>query len=134
MVQFGTGWIPPAHHRIGPQSHNPSFEEKGMRVRLLPVPKLLRFRLLASIAARCRAWFDARFRRVLAKMRSSRRHSHMSTEEIEDVVQAMTTVVENLEASAARQSMQEAFMQVRVYADAMRASSGNNPAVQKRTV
>jgi hypothetical protein len=58
----------------------------------------------------------------------------MSTEEIEDVVQAMTTVVENLEASAARQSMQEAFMQVRVYADAMRASSDNNPAVQKRTV
>jgi hypothetical protein len=46
----------------------------------------------------------------------------MSTEEIEDVVWAMTTVVENLEAGAARQSMQEAFMQVRVYANAMRAS------------
>ena len=84
-----------------------------MRVRLLSVLKLRRFRLLASIAAKCCA---------VAKMRSSRRHSHMSAEEIEGVVRAMTTVVQNLEANVARQSMQEAFMQIRAYADTMRAS------------
>jgi hypothetical protein len=95
------------------QTHARSFEEKGMRVRLLSVLKLRRFRLLASIAAKYRA---------LAKMRSSRRQSHMSAEEIEGVVRAMTTVVQNLEASAARQSMQEAFMQVRAYANTMRDS------------
>jgi hypothetical protein len=38
----------------------------------------------------------------------------MTTEEVEDVVRALTTVVENLEAGAAKQSMQEAFTQVRV--------------------
>jgi hypothetical protein len=46
----------------------------------------------------------------------------MSAEEIEGVVRAMTTVVQNLEANVARQSMQEAFMQIRAYADTMRAS------------
>jgi len=40
----------------------------------------------------------------------------MTTEEVEDVARALTAVVENLEASAAKQSMQEAFMQVRAYA------------------
>jgi hypothetical protein len=40
----------------------------------------------------------------------------MTIEEVEDVVRALTAVVENLEASAAKQSMQEAFMQVRAYA------------------
>jgi hypothetical protein len=38
----------------------------------------------------------------------------MTTEEVEDVVRALTTVVENLEAAAAKQSMQEALTQVRV--------------------
>jgi hypothetical protein len=37
----------------------------------------------------------------------------MTTDEIEDVVRALTAAVEKLEASAARQSMQEAFMQMR---------------------
>ncbi len=47
----------------------------------------------------------------------------MTTEEIEDVVRALTTAVDNLEAGAARQSMQEAFMQVRAYASVMRTSA-----------
>lgn len=70
--------------------------------------------------------FGARPRRigfVLAGARSLRRRSHMTTDEIEDVVRALTMAVENLEAGAARQSMQEAFMQVRAYADATRASA-----------
>jgi hypothetical protein len=40
----------------------------------------------------------------------------MITEEVEDVARALTAVAENLEASAAKQSMQEAFTQVRAYA------------------
>jgi hypothetical protein len=45
----------------------------------------------------------------------------MTIEEIEDVVRALIAVVENLEASAAKQSMQEAFIQVRAYAGETRA-------------
>jgi hypothetical protein len=40
----------------------------------------------------------------------------MTTEEVEDVARALTAVAENLEAGAAKQSMQEAFTQVRAYA------------------
>jgi len=40
----------------------------------------------------------------------------MTIEEVEDVVRALTAVMKNLEASAAKQSMQEAFVQVRAYA------------------
>jgi hypothetical protein len=40
----------------------------------------------------------------------------MATEDVEDVVRALTAAVENLEAGGARQSMQEAFLQVRAYA------------------
>jgi hypothetical protein len=47
----------------------------------------------------------------------------MTTEEIEGVVRALTTVAENLEAGAGRQTMQEVFMQVRACAGAMRASA-----------
>ena len=45
----------------------------------------------------------------------------MTTDEVEDVVRALTAVAENLEADAAKQSMQEAFMQVRAYAGETRA-------------
>ena len=56
----------------------------------------------------------------------------MTTEEVEDVVRALTTVVENLEADAAKQSMQEAFMQVRAYAGETRVSATEHrPATTK---
>jgi hypothetical protein len=87
---------------------------------------LRRFRLVASLAANWRALFGAGPRRigfVLAEARALRRPSHMTTDEIEDVVRALTAAVEKLEADAARQSMQEAFMQMRAYADATRASA-----------
>jgi len=58
---------------------------------------------------------------VHAEARSTLCHSHMTTEEIEEVVQVLTTAVEILEAVAAGQSMQEALMQVRAYAGTMRA-------------
>jgi tRNA G37 N-methylase TrmD len=51
----------------------------------------------------------------------------MTIEEIEDVVRALTTVMDNLETSSARQSMQEAFLQVRAYARSMRASGKVRP-------
>jgi hypothetical protein len=54
--------------------------------------------------------------------------SHMTTEEVEDVVRALTAVGENLEASAAKQSMQEAFVQVRAYAGESRPRGPNRPA------
>jgi hypothetical protein len=56
----------------------------------------------------------------------------MTTEEVEDVVRALTTVVENLEASSARQSMQEAFTQVRAYAGEMRPLARDGSARQRR--
>jgi hypothetical protein len=46
----------------------------------------------------------------------------MTNEEIDDVVRALTLIVENLEAGPAKQSMQEAFTQVRARASAMRTS------------
>jgi hypothetical protein len=55
----------------------------------------------------------------------------MTIEEVEDVVQALTAVVENLEASAAKQSMQEAFVQVRAYAGATRALARGGPPGQR---
>ncbi len=50
----------------------------------------------------------------------------MTTEEIEDVVRALNTAVENLEAGGARQSMQEAFVQLCAYVSSARTSSERN--------
>jgi hypothetical protein len=61
-----------------------------------------------------------------------RRPSHMTTDEIEDVVRALTAAVKKLDADAARQSMQEAFMQMRAYADATRASARERPPRQRQ--
>jgi hypothetical protein len=47
----------------------------------------------------------------------------MTTEEIEDVVRALIKMEKNIEASAAKQSMREAFVQVCAYASATRASA-----------
>jgi hypothetical protein len=41
----------------------------------------------------------------------------MTTEEVEDVVRALTAIAEKLEASSAKQSIKEAFLQVHAYAD-----------------
>jgi hypothetical protein len=51
----------------------------------------------------------------------------MTTKEVEDVVRALTTVVDNLEAGAAKQAMQEAFIQVRAYAGETRAPVSGTP-------
>lgn len=83
------------------------------------VLELLRFRLVASLAARYRALIGARPRRdgsSLAEPRVPRRRSHMTARDIETIVRALTAVAENLEAGAARQSMRDALMQVRAYA------------------
>jgi hypothetical protein len=52
----------------------------------------------------------------------------MTAQEVEDVVRALTKVVENLETGPARQSMQEAFMQVRAYADETRVPASERPS------
>jgi len=57
----------------------------------------------------------------------------MTIEEVEDLVRALTAVMDHLEASAAKQSMQEAFMQVRAYAGEPRALAGERPLQQRRT-
>ncbi|MDR3489166.1 MAG: hypothetical protein P4M05_30235 [Bradyrhizobium sp.] len=44
---------------------------------------------------------------------------HMTIEEVEDVVRALTAVAEKLETGAAKQSIHEAFMQTHAYADEM---------------
>jgi hypothetical protein len=51
----------------------------------------------------------------------------MTIEEVEDVVLALTAVAEKLEADAAKQSIQEAFMQAHAYADEMLAPAGERP-------
>jgi hypothetical protein len=50
----------------------------------------------------------------------------MTIEEVEDVVRALTAVAEKLEASAAKHSIQEAFMQAHAYADEMLAFASNH--------
>jgi hypothetical protein len=117
----------PAHHRSIAPSRNPSFEE---RERYISVLKLRHFQLVASLTARCRALFSARPRRLasdLAIARSLHCPSHMTNEEVEDVVRALTAVVENLKASGAKQSMQEAFVQVLAYAGERRPELRLNP-------
>jgi hypothetical protein len=108
-----------------PTSRNLSFEETE---RPLIGSELRHLRLVASLAARCRVLFGATPCRLgskglRSKARAPRQRSHMTIEEVEDVVRALTTVVENLEASSARQSMQEAFTQVRAYARVKRGHS-----------
>ena len=61
-----------------------------------------------------------------------RHSSHMTREDVENVVRALTMVVENLEASAAKQSMLEAFTQVRIYADERRHREPNRRAKIER--
>jgi hypothetical protein len=56
----------------------------------------------------------------------------MTIEEVEDVVRALTAVMENLEASAAKQSMQEAFVQVRAYAAETQAPTRGRPPGQRQ--
>jgi hypothetical protein len=56
----------------------------------------------------------------------------MTTEEVEDVARALTAVAENLEAGAAKQSMQEAFTQVRAYAGETWAPAMERPPRQRR--
>jgi len=56
----------------------------------------------------------------------------MTTMEVEDVVRALSAVAENLEAGAAKQSMQEAFTQVRAHAGDMRALAMERPRRQRQ--
>jgi hypothetical protein len=58
--------------------------------------------------------------------------SHMTIEEVEDVVRALNTVVENLEARGAKQSMQEAFLQVRAHAGRTLATVRETSLRQRR--
>jgi hypothetical protein len=67
--------------------------------------------------------FGASPRRTGSALARTRPSRHMTIEEVEDVVRALTAVVEKLEASAAKQSIQEAFMQAHAYADEMLASA-----------
>jgi hypothetical protein len=48
----------------------------------------------------------------------------MTIEEVEDVVRALSAVAEKLEAGAAQQSIQEAFIQARAYAGERGTSDG----------
>jgi hypothetical protein len=98
------------------------------------VLELRGYRLAASLAARYRAMIGARPRRdesLTAEAKSPQIRSYMTSEEIEDVVRALITVVDNLETGSARQSMHEAFMQVRAYAIAIRASAKAGPPRQR---
>jgi hypothetical protein len=56
----------------------------------------------------------------------------MTIDEVEDVVRALTAVAENLEAGAAKQSMREAFTQVRAYAGEMSVPAMERPRGQRQ--
>jgi hypothetical protein len=73
--------------------------------------KLRRYRLIASFAARCRALFGTKCRRI-EPVPAGLSSSQMTSEEIDHVVRAMILVVESLEEGPVKQSMQEAFTQV----------------------
>jgi hypothetical protein len=94
---------------------------------------LRHFRLVTLIAASCRALFDVSPRRTranLARAASSQHSSRLTVEEVEDIVRALTMIVENLDAGAAKQSMQEAYMQVRAHAVEIRAPARTTPTRQ----
>jgi hypothetical protein len=59
----------------------------------------------------------------LAEVPPLQRSSHMTIEEVEDVVRALNAVVKHLEARGAKQSMQEAFLQVRAHGATARETS-----------
>src|ERR1700689_2681802 len=85
----------------------------------LAVLELRPLLLLSSLIVKSRAVFRARNRGTgsdLADMPPLRSSSHMTIEEVEDVVRALRTAVETLDTRIAKQSMQEAFLQVRTHA------------------
>ena len=104
----------------------PKPQHSAMVAAALSVLKLRRFQLVASLAARCLAFSGAQPRREDAG--SSAHQSYMTTKEIDDVGRALITVAQNLESDAAKQSMQEAFVQVNAYARATRTSAANRVA------
>jgi hypothetical protein len=113
-------------------SRNPRFT-KGCGQ--LSVLKLRRFRLVASLTARCRVLFGARPCRTgsaLARTRPPRHPSLMTIEEIEDVIWALTAVAEKLETGDTKQSIQEAFMQTRAYAGEMLVPASERPLRQRK--
>jgi hypothetical protein len=76
--------------------------------------------------ARCRVLFGARPRRTesaLVGVCPLPRSSHMTIEEIEDVVRALIAVAEKLETGEAKKSIRDAFLQTQAYADEMLAPS-----------
>jgi hypothetical protein len=55
----------------------------------------------------------------------------MTNDEVEDVVRALSAVADNLEAGAAKQSMQEAFTQVRAYGGEVSVPAMERPPRQR---
>ncbi len=126
-LKFGTGWITSASPELSPKPLLFSKTRSGVP----SVPQLRNFLLATSLATRLRALLGARPRRIGAGMtppQPPRHPSHMTIEDVEAVVRALTMVVENLEAGAAKQSMLEAFTQVRVYAHERRHREPNRRA------
>jgi hypothetical protein len=56
----------------------------------------------------------------------------MTIEEVDDVVRALNAVVENLDTRIAKQSMQEAFLQVRAHAGKTQATVSDASTRQRR--
>ena len=86
------------------------------------VPRLRLLLLMSSLAVRCHVLLSERHSRAASDVldaQLSRRSSHMTAEEIENVVRALNAVVENLDTRIAKQSIQEAFLQVRAHASKM---------------
>jgi hypothetical protein len=81
------------------------------------VSKLRLLLLMSSLAARCHALLSERHSNSASDVLDITQHSsHLTAEEIENVVRALNAVVENLRTRIAKQSMQEAFLQVRAHA------------------
>ena len=84
---------------------------------LVPKPRLLL--LMPSLAARCHALLSERHSRAASDVldiQLTQHSSHLTAEEIESVIRALKAVVEYLDTRIAKQSIREAFRQVRAYA------------------
>jgi len=113
-------------------SRNPSFEERvwpiiGSEVATFPAGSIPYGEVPRTVRRETSPYWGG----ALAGARLPRHPSHMTIEEVEDVLRALTAVAEKLETGVAKQSMQEAFMQVCAHAGETRAprekdNSGND--------
>lgn len=83
------------------------------------VPRLRLLLLMRSLVARCHARLSERRSRTASDVfnaQATPTDPQMTAQEIESVIRALKAVVDNLDTRLAKESIQEAFVQVRAHA------------------